>query len=343
MIAAVLITIVNLKISGFGEEVKFIMGNRPYLDLNTFLRSVYGCRVQKISLDAGFSCPNRDGRIATGGCLYCNSRGSGTGAHARGLSLTEQLLAGKTALRKRYQAGKFIAYFQAYTNTYGPVDRLRALYEEALAVEDVVGLSVGTRPDCVDEPILDLLQEYAEDYMVWLEYGVQSASDDTLARINRGHDFACVERAVAAARNRGLRICAHVILGLPGETRADMLHTAEQIARLGLAGIKIHLLYVVQDTPLAAMYRSGLYQCLSFQEYVSLVCDVLERLPADMVIQRLTGDPHRSELVAPLWALEKQSTLAAIEQTLAARGTRQGSRAGTGVVPGGSSGGSSGG
>ncbi|MFP4040180.1 MAG: TIGR01212 family radical SAM protein [Desulfosudaceae bacterium] len=310
------------------------MGNRPYLDLNTFLRSVYGCRVQKISLDAGFSCPNRDGRISTGGCLYCNSRGSGTGAHARGLSLTEQLLAGKTALRKRYRAGKFIAYFQAYTNTYGPVDRLRALYEEALMVEDVVGLSVGTRPDCVDEPILDLLQEYAGDYMVWLEYGVQSASDATLARINRGHDFACVKKAVAAARNRGLRVCAHIILGLPGESRADMLHTAEQMARLGLAGIKIHLLYVVKETPLAAMYHSGLYQCLSFQEYVSLVCDVLERLPADMVIQRLTGDPHRSELVAPLWALDKQLTLVAVEETLAARGTRQGSRAGTGINPG---------
>jgi len=309
--------------------------HRPsYLDFNTYLRSVYGCRVQKITLDAGFSCPNRDGRISTGGCIYCNPRGSGTGAHARGESVTGQLRAGQAALARRYKAQKFIAYFQAFTNTYGPLEQLRALYDEALAVQDVVGLSVGTRPDCVNDGVLELLQEYAAaGSMVWLEYGVQSARDTTLARINRGHDFACVEKAVNAARNRGILLCAHIILGLPGETRADMLHTAAEMARLGLDGIKIHLLYVVKDTPLADLYHRGHYQCLSFEQYVKLVCDVLERLPADMVIQRLTGDPHPAELVAPDWAREKRKTLDAIGRTLADRGTCQGSRAGRPLPP----------
>ncbi|MFP4445435.1 MAG: TIGR01212 family radical SAM protein [Desulfosudaceae bacterium] len=310
------------------------MHRPPYLDFNTYLRSVYGCRVQKITLDAGFSCPNRDGRISTGGCIYCNPRGSGTGAHARGESVTGQLLAGRAALARRYKAKKFIAYFQAFTNTYGPLGRLRALYDEALAVKDVVGLSVGTRPDCVDDNVLALLQGYAAaGSMVWLEYGVQSASDATLARINRGHDFVCVEKAVKAARDRGILLCAHIILGLPGESRADMLHTAAEMARLGLDGLKIHLLYVVKDTPLADLYERGRYQCLAFEEYVDLVCDVLERLPADMVIQRLTGDPHPGELVAPAWAREKRKTLDAIGRTLTDRGTCQGSRVGRPLPP----------
>ncbi len=298
--------------------------DRRYRDLNSYFKTVFGCRVQKITLDAGFTCPNRDGRLGTGGCIYCNSRGSGSGAHARGCSVTDQLLAGKTALARRYKASKFIAYFQAYTNTYAPLEKLRNLYEEALAVDDIVGLAIGTRPDCIDEAVLSLLQEYARSYMVWLEYGVQSASDATLARLNRGHDFACVEKAIEQTRNRGIHICAHVILGLPGETAGHMIHTAREMGRLGVHGIKLHLLYVIRGTMLAAMYERGEFRCLGQEDYVNRVCDVLEHLPPEVVIQRLTGDPRAEELLAPRWALDKQATLSGIQKELEARKSRQG-------------------
>ena len=173
--------------------------HKRYNDFNTYLRNIFGCRVQKITIDAGLSCPNRDGTISTGGCIYCNVRGSGTGAHAQGLSVTDQIIQGKTALSKRYKAKKFIAYFQSFSNTYGHFDRLKNLYEQALAIEDVVGLSIGTRPDCVNEPILKLLQGYVDNnYLVWIEYGLQSANDSTLAFINRGHDVMCFKQAVLA-------------------------------------------------------------------------------------------------------------------------------------------------
>jgi radical SAM protein (TIGR01212 family) len=295
-----------------------------YNDFNTYLRSVFGCRVQKITIDVGLSCPNRDGTISTGGCIYCNPRGSGTGAMSRGLSVSEQLMQGKKALAGRYKAEKFIAYFQSFTNTYAPVDALQNLYDEALGIKDIVGLSIGTRPDCVDEPVLDLLQGYAAKYLVWVEYGLQSARDATLAFINRGHDFGCFEKAVAATQNRGIKICAHVILGLPHETKNDMLHTAAAIADLGIDGIKLHLLYVVKDTRLETLYRRGEYQCLEQEEYVHLVCEFLEHLPGTMVVQRLTGDPHPKELVAPEWSLKKSQTLAKIKDTLEKRDSWQG-------------------
>jgi radical SAM protein (TIGR01212 family) len=298
--------------------------NNPYHDLNTYLKGLFGCRVQKISLDAGLTCPNRDGRLATGGCIYCNRRGSGTNAHQKGLTITDQLLAGKQALARRYKARKFIAYFQSFSNTYAPPEILRRLYDEALAVEDVVGLSIGTRPDCIDAPVLDLLEGYARDRLVWIEYGLQSVHDATLDRINRGHDFECFASAVAATRNRRIRICVHAILGLPGETRAHMLETAATLARMDIDGLKLHLLYVIKGTPLEDLYRRGAYRCLEQQTYVELVCDFLERTPWQVVIQRLTGDPHPMELVAPAWSLQKADTLARIQQTFARRGSRQG-------------------
>ncbi len=299
------------------------MTNR-YNDFNSYLRSLYGCRVQKISVDAGLSCPNRDGTVSFGGCIYCNARGSGTGASSRGLSLTEQLVQAKWSLSRRYKAKKFIAYFQSYSNTYAPLPVLKRLYDEALAVEDVVGLAVGTRPDCVDGAILDLLQGYTPENLVWIEYGLQSANDRTLAEINRGHDVRCFTDAVRATLNRGIKICVHVILGLPGEDREDMLQTAAAISNLGIDGIKLHLLYVVKGTVLETRYRQGQYTCLEQHEYVDLVCDFIERIPEGMIVQRLTGDPHPRELVAPQWALKKNETLAMIRDTLQRRNTRQG-------------------
>jgi uncharacterized protein len=298
----------------------------PYYDLNSYLRNIFGCRVQKISLDAGLTCPNRDGRISTGGCIYCNSRGSGTGASSQGLSITEQIMRGKEFLKKRYKAQKFIAYFQSFSNTYGPYEKLKGLYEEALAIDDIVGLSIGTRPDCVDESVLTLLESYAKDYLVWIEYGLQSIHDRTLAAINRGHDVECFKGAVDKTRGRGLKICAHVILGLPFEDRHDMLATAKAVAAIGIDGIKIHLLYVVKGTRMEKLYLEGEYRCLEQEEYANLVCDFLELLPPDMVIQRLTGDPHPHELVVPEWSLRKNETLSRIKETFAERESWQGKR-----------------
>jgi len=297
---------------------------KRYYDFNTYLRNIFGCRVQKISLDAGLSCPNRDGTLSNEGCIYCNSRGSGTGAHAHGRSISQQLESGKNILSHRYQAKRFIAYFQSFTNTYAPLETLAALYAEALAVKDVVGLSIGTRPDCISEPVLSLLQAYAEKYLIWIEYGLQSVHDRSLLRINRGHDFRSFETAVAATRNRGIRICAHVILGLPQEEKKDMIATAKTIAAMEIDGVKLHLLYVVKGTRLEKIYARGEYRFLDQQEYVELVCDFLEHLPKKMVIQRLTGDPHPDELAAPMWSLNKSQTLSMIHERLIKRNTWQG-------------------
>ncbi|MFH2064872.1 MAG: TIGR01212 family radical SAM protein [Pseudomonadota bacterium] len=300
---------------------------RRYNDFNTWLKEQFGERVQKITVDAGFSCPNRDGTLSTGGCIYCNPKGSGTGAFAGKISITDQLLQGKEALGRRYKAKKFFAYFQSFTNTYGPVEKLKSVYEEALAVDDIIGLSIGTRPDCVNQEILDLLEQYARQSMIWIEYGLQSIHDRTLDIINRGHDFPCFQNAVLLTQNRNIKICVHVILGLPGETRAQMLETAEALSRMNIDGIKLHLLYVIKGTGMETLYRAGTYQCLEQQEYVDLVCDFLERTPWNVVIQRLTGDPHPHELTAPEWSLKKAETLAMIHDQLEKRNTRQGSSA----------------
>ena len=301
---------------------------KRYTDLNSHLKERFGKRVQKLTVDAGFTCPNRDGHNGTGGCIFCNEKGSGTGAHLLGTSVSDQIRQGRIALFKRYKAKLFLVYFQAYSNTYAPVKRLKALYDEALAFDDVVGLAIGTRPDCVDEEKLALLDAYSRDKLIWIEYGLQSAHDTTLAAINRGHDVACFKEAVSLTRKIApdVKICAHIILGLPGETREMMLEGARLLADLGVDGIKIHLLYVVKDTPLDTLYLKGDYTCMEEDDYVETVCDFLELLPPEMVIQRLTGDPHRDELRAPQWPLKKGTTLARIQATLEARGTAQGSR-----------------
>lgn len=302
------------------------MQKKPYRDLNTYFRTLFGRRVHKVTVDAGLDCPNRDGTLSTGGCIYCNAKGSGTGAHRQGVSITHQIERSKDRIARRFKTNLLMAYFQAFTNTYAPVERLKNLYDEALAVENVVGLAIGTRPDCVDEAVLDLLEAYAKNHLIWIEYGLQSAHDHTLSLINRGHDVACFERAVAATRNRNIKICAHVILGLPGESRQDMMETADAIAAMGIDGVKLHLLYVVQGTPMETLYMEGRYQCLTQLEYAVLVCDFIERLPETMIIQRLTGDPHPLELVAPAWSLQKKETLELIHSTFQKKNTWQGKK-----------------
>ena len=298
----------------------------PYRYLNSYLKDRFGQRVQKITLDAGLTCPNRDGRVSTGGCLFCNARGSGTGAWGRGQDIPAQLEAGMARLSRRYGAARFIAYFQSFSNTYATWTTLRELYEAALTPPQVVGLAVGTRPDCLDDEVLDLLAGYARDRLVWLELGLQSAHDATLARLNRGHDAACFRQAALRAAARGLEVVAHVILGLPGEGPREMAATAEFLARLPVAGVKIHLLYVVKGSGLARLHEQGEYVCLTEDQYVSAAADFIERLPPRLVIHRLTGDPHAEELVAPAWCLDKFRVMNLIREEFARRGSRQGSR-----------------
>lgn len=298
---------------------------KRYRDFNTYLKEIFGERVQKISLDAGLGCPNRDGTISRRGCIFCDRRGSGTGALINhGLSIAQQIAEAKDFIQKRYKANKFIAYFQSFTNTYAPVSHLKGLYDEALAQKNMLGLSVATRPDCVDREILTLLSSYQADHLVWLEYGLQSSHDKTLKLINRGHDVACFEQSVLMADEYSINICAHIILGLPGEDREMMLQTAQFLSNLPVRGVKIHLLYVVKGTPLSELYHKEGFRCLNRKEYANLVADFLELLPPDMVIQRLTGDPIQAELVAPLWAKEKQLNLKLIRTTLERRETWQG-------------------
>ncbi|MFZ5448497.1 MAG: TIGR01212 family radical SAM protein [Thermodesulfobacteriota bacterium] len=298
----------------------------PYRDLNSYLKGRFGQRVQKITLDAGLTCPNRDGRVGVGGCLYCNARGSGTGAWSQGQSIATQMEAGIARLSRRYQAAKFIAYFQSFSNTYAPIDRLRELYDAALAFPQVVGLSIGTRPDCLEDEVLDLLAAYARRRLVWLELGLQSAHDATLQRINRGHDVACFTAAATRAAVRGLKVVAHVILGLPGEGPREVAATAAYLGRLPLHGVKIHLLYVIKDCGLASLYQQGEYVCLTEDQYINLVVDFIERLPAHLVIHRLTGDPHPEELLAPAWCLDKSRVLQLLREEFTRRGSRQGDR-----------------
>jgi hypothetical protein len=300
----------------------------PYRDLNSYLKGRFGERVQKITLDAGLTCPNRDGRVGTGGCLYCNARGSGTGAWARGQGIAAQMATGMERLGRRYRASRFIAYFQSFSNTYAPKETLRELYEAALAFPQVVGLSIGTRPDCLADDVMELLAGYTRDRLVWLELGLQSAHDATLLRLNRGHDVACFAEAADRAASRGLPVVAHVILGLPGEGPEEMAATAAYLARLPVQGVKIHLLYVIKDSGLARLHRAGEYVCLREDQYVNLAVDFIERLPPHLVIHRLTGDPHPEELVAPAWCLDKSQVLGRIREEFARRGTRQGSRGG---------------
>lgn len=301
-----------------------LFGEKRYRPFSRYLREIFGCRVQKIPLDAGFTCPNRDGRVGLGGCIYCGPRGSGTGAYENGVPLGEQIRAGIESGKRRFGKCKFIAYFQAFTNTYAPPERLKSLYDEALRHQEVVGLSIGTRPDCAPHEVLELLEEYARRCHFWVEYGLQSAHDYTLELINRGHDIAQFVDAVERTKGRGINICAHIILGLPGETKEEMMATADLVASLELEGIKIHSLYVLKGTKLAEIYQRGEFRLLELEEYVSLVCDFLERLPPDMVIQRLTGEAPRDLLVAPRWSREKMAVLGKIDTELEQRGSYQG-------------------
>lgn len=299
---------------------------KRYNDFSTSLRHEFGCRVQKITVDAGFSCPNRDGTLSKTGCLYCNGKGAGSGAANRRQSIEAQIREGKARVAARYGAKKFIAYFQAFTNTYAPVEVLKRRYDDALQDPDIVSLAIGTRPDCVDPTKLALIESYTSTHTVWIEYGLQSARDRTLQQINRGHTVEDFVHAVDLTQGRDIHICAHVILGLPGESLQDAVRTARLLARLRVDAVKIHNLYIEADAPLAPLFKRGRYLPLSQETYVDWVIHFLEHLHPETILQRLTGDPDPRTLIAPSWATRKGQTLSMITQGLEDRQTFQGRR-----------------
>ncbi|MEA3240954.1 MAG: TIGR01212 family radical SAM protein [Pseudomonadota bacterium] len=301
----------------------WVSGKRFY-DLKSYFFNRFHDRVYKISLDAGFTCPSRDGTCGTGGCAYCDGRGSLLRQQGQLPSITKQLEYGKTLYVRLRKARKFIAYFQTGTNTYAPLNRLRSLYDEALSVPDVVGLAIGTRPDAITPEVIDLLAAYAKNKEIWLEYGLQSMHEQTLLRINRGHDLQSFDEAVRMAAGCGVNLCVHVILGLPGETPEMMLETADYVAQLPIKGIKIHSLLVLKGTPLYADYKAGLFSLMTKGEYAELVARFLEKIPPEVVIQRLTAEGYRDVFVAPSWARNKLQVLQQISTSFAARDSWQG-------------------
>src|SRR4051812_30604298 len=286
---------------------------RRYRSLSVYLRERFAARVRSVTIDAGFTCPNVDGTVTTGGCVYCDNRSFSPNRRLPRATVLAQVERGIAILSKRFGADGFIAYFQAGTNTHGSLDKLRRVYDEALCHPKVIGLAIGTRPDSVPEPVLELLAGYARRLPVFLELGLQTVHDRSLDWMNRGHHVDAFVDAVRRCQGRGLDLCIHVILGLPGESPADMMATAEALAALPVQGVKIHNLHVVPDTPLEQMYQAGEVRMLERAEYVGLVCDFLERLPPQMVIHRLNGDAPPEYLVAPLWCLDKAGLLREIQ------------------------------
>lgn len=289
----------------------------------------YGERVHKIALDAGFTCPNRDGSKGTGGCTFCNNVSFSPAADSR-QSLVEQINQAKGKIAQRTRANRFIAYFQAYTNTYADIEQLAAMYRDALQQPGIIGISVGTRPDCVSAQVLDLLDDIRRDgHEVWLELGLQSAFDETLIRVNRGHTLAEYRDTALAACRRGIPVCTHLIVGLPGENEEHFHTSLDTVLDIGVDGLKLHPLHVVKHTMLAYQWRRGGYQPLTKPDYIRIAADLIERTPEHVVFHRVTATASRDILLAPMWCAEKWNVLNGIEQELRRRDTRQGSRAGT--------------
>ena len=298
---------------------------KPYNDYNTYLKAKYGTRVYRIGIDAGFSCPNRDGTKGSLGCIYCNADGS-RAPYADPSSSVGKQLETRIAYLKNKGIEKFIAYFQAFSNTYGAIDTLNAVYDEVLPFHDVVGISIGTRPDAIDKDKLKLIASYSDRFDVWIEYGLQSANDMILRSLNRAHTYDDFAKAVLLTKEHGIKVCAHIIMGIPGEGRGDVLYTARKLAELNIDGIKLHVLHILKGSALEGRYREGAIKILDEDEYVELVCDVLENIPKEVIVQRLTGQGTRRSHIAPQWALNKTEVIRKIEASFNRRGTCQGAR-----------------
>jgi len=297
-----------------------------YRSFNNYLKEMFGERVYRVPLDAGFTCPNRDGVRAFGGCTFCDDRGSGAPTIKTDLAMREQLLSGIERIRRRYKAYKFLAYFQAFSNTYAPEAVLQNLYEKSLDHADVVGLMIGTRPDCVPDNVLDMLAEFSRRTFVFLELGLQSANNKTLENINRGHTAEEFFDAVKRAKARGLNVATHLIFGLPGDDKEQMMSTVRQVATSGVDAIKIHQLVVYKGTPMETDFKAGNLTLLEEDDYTQLVADSLEILPPEMIVMRLVAEGSQDEVLGPIWSFNKHQTMQKIESIMHERNTRQGSK-----------------
>ncbi|MBR3895176.1 MAG: TIGR01212 family radical SAM protein [Clostridia bacterium] len=300
--------------------------NKRYYTYDYYLRQTFGGKCAKLPLDAGFTCPNVDGRCGRGGCIYCSNRGSGDFAPDAALSIAEQIARQKQLFSRKWDVSRCIAYFQARTNTYAPLEVLRARYEEALAQEGIVGLNIATRADCLPPDVVAYLAELSERTVLTVELGLQTSCDETAARINRGHTFADFRRGFEALRDASpkIGICVHLIFGLPGEDDATMMQTVRDVAALKPDQVKLHLLHVLRGTALAKQFEAGEYHPLERERYITLVADALELLPPDTVIGRLTGDGAAEDLLAPLWSRRKTTVINDVDKLLYARNSFQG-------------------
>ena len=302
----------------------FFNTNKRYSQFSQYLKAELGDKVYKVTIDAGFSCPNRDGTISRGGCIFCDDGGSFSQAHNPNLSIKAQLDEGINNLKTRFGARKFLAYLQAYSNTYAPVEKLKDIYSQALDHEDVVGISIGTRPDCVDEEKLDLIADISKTKHTWLEFGLQTIHNKTLQFINRGHDYECFENAYFQAKERNIKVCVHVILGLPNETEEDMLETAKKLGELQVDGVKLHQLCILKDTKLENLYNAGHITLLEQEKYIELCCRFMEYLSPETKIHRLTGNGLVKNLVAPKWLQKKFEVLNRIDDWFEEHNSYQG-------------------
>lgn len=295
-----------------------------FYSLNQYCKNTFGEKVYRLSLDGGMTCPNRDGTLSTKGCFYCSEGGSGDFAADKRLSIHEQITQSKKLLLSKTNCTKFIAYFQAYTNTYGPVDYLRQIFTEAISEPDIVALSIGTRSDCLSTEILDLLAELNAIKPVWVELGLQTIHNDTLRAMNTHTTLEQFEFSLAELNKRGIAVIAHLILGLPGETRDMMLESVKHLAKLPISGIKLHLLHILKNTVLAEQYKNNPFPLFKLEEYCDLIVDCIELLPPNVVIHRITGDGPRALLIAPLWSADKKRVLNTINKRFRERNTYQG-------------------
>lgn len=287
---------------------------KPYHSFDYMLKERFGEKIYKVALDAGMTCPNRDGTLGSRGCIFCSAGGSGDFAGNRRDSITQQIEKQAASIWQKRGVAKFIAYFQAYTNTYAPVDYLRKIYTEAISHPDIVAISIGTRPDCLDADILQLLDELNQKKPVWVELGLQTIHETTAQYIRRGYPLSCFEQAVSELRKRNLDVIVHTILGLPGESKNDILSTIEYLNHQDIQGIKLQLLHVLKGTDLAEDYLAGKFQVYTMEEYLELVIDCLEHLKPEIVIHRLTGDGPKNLLIAPLWSSAKRTVLNALHR-----------------------------
>lgn len=297
--------------------------DKRYRSFSYEMKNIFGSKIIKLSLDGGFTCPNRDGTLATKGCIFCGEEGSGEFAASRELDIKDQIESQKEMMSKKWNSGKYIAFFQNFTNTYSTYEDLKQKYNAAISEEGVVGLAIATRPDCLSEEVLDLLEEMNKKTFLWIELGLQTIHDKTAKFIRRGYSLDCYDNAIEQLKNRNIKVVTHLIFGLPGESREESLESVRYVANTNTWGVKFHLLYIQRETDIYEYYKNNPFKILSRDEYIELVVDSIELLPPEMVIHRLTGDGKRSLLVEPMWSTDKLRVLSGIDQELKKRDSYQ--------------------